>query len=184
MSKGLIMADELTSWRGKTVVPIDENEPLKAGDRIVIRFRWFKVSNSTYMKAAELAAIDKKLEGRSDFRIIGYVDQGEYLDVEVEVLQSPGPEEISVDPSSGITQASLIGVAGTVAVVSICAAILGVTYALLYHSCYKYSKVVSGELPATVLKSTTGELATGLKVLSYTTLIGIGGYILLRLFGR
>jgi len=176
------MADELTTWKGRAVEPLDENQPLNQGDRVIIRFKWFLGGGGTYLKSVQLAVIDKKLEGRSDFRILTYVDQGEYLDVEVEVLQGSEPQV--VDPNSGVTQASLVGPAAAVVVVAISAAVISVTFALLYHSCYKYSMVASGKLPPSVLKSSTGELTSGLKVLSYAALVCAAGYVLLRFFRR
>jgi hypothetical protein len=153
------MAEDITIWRGIPVVPLDENEPLHSGDRIVIRFKWF-LDGGTYIKAAQLDAIDKKLSGRSDFRIVGYVDQGEYLDAEILVLQGVD----NLDPSNGITQASLAvstGVVVTALAISI--AITTVVYSLLKYKQYKL--IESGVLPPTT--SSLSEVKGGLHVLVY-----------------
>lgn len=168
LSRGAIrqrlkMADELTTWRGRSLVPLDENEPLKAGDRIVIRFKWFLGGGGTYLKAAQLAEIDKKLADRSDFRIREYVDQSEYLDCEIEILAGASQAD-AVDPSSGITQASLVVSTGVViTAVAISVAITSVVFSLLKYKQYKL--VESGVLPAP--KSAVGEVASGFKILTY-----------------
>lgn len=171
------MADELTSWRGIAVVPLDENEPLKSGERIIIRFRWFLGGGGTYLKAAQLSELDKKLSGRSDFRINSYVDQGDYLDCEIQIMQ--GVEYL--DPSSGITQASLVISTGVVVTaLAISVVITSVVYSLLKFKQYKL--IESGVLPPP--KSAVGEVATGFKVLTYAAVGLVGLYILRTIMRR
>jgi len=48
---------------------IDENKPLDPGDIIELHFRTY---GGTYIKALQLAAIDRKLEGQPGFRILSW----------------------------------------------------------------------------------------------------------------
>ena len=116
------MADELTTWKGQPVEPVDPVKPLNKGDRVIIRFKWFLGGGGTWIKSAELAMIDKRLAGRSDFRILSFVDQGDFLDAEVEVIQSSEPQ--AADPNSGVTQASLVGTGAVICVAVISATII------------------------------------------------------------
>jgi len=182
------MNDDLKSWKGNPVVPLDENEPLKKGDRIIIRFKWFLGGGGTYLKSAQLAAIDKKLANRSDFVIRAFVDQGEYLDCEVEVLVSPAAE--SVSPDSGVTQASFVvatGVVVTVAFISsaiIAASIYGCS--LLKYKTWKVDLVAEGKLPPSVLDSRSSfrEIAGGLHVLVYVAGVLVVLYVFKNLLGN
>ncbi|MBA7518569.1 hypothetical protein ES705_10640 [subsurface metagenome] len=178
------MNDDLKSWKGTPVVPLDENASLYKGDRIVIRFKWFLGGGGTYLKAAQLAIIDKKLANRSDFRIISFVDQGDYLDCEVEVLASPATE--SVSPDSGVTQTSFVVSTGVVVCVAlISATILGVTVALLYHSCYRMKLVEKGVLPPpTSYRASLGEIAGGLHILVYVAGVLVVLYVFRNLFSN
>jgi len=157
------MNDDLKSWKGTPVFPLDENAPLYKGDRIVIRFKWFLGGGGAYLKSAQLAAIDEKLENRSDFVIRSYVDQGEYLDCEVEVLVSPAAE--SAGPGSGVTQAGfVVSAAVAITAVAISAAIISVTYALLR---FKYYKLVESGVVPPPSQTALREVAGGLHILVY-----------------
>jgi len=176
------MNDELKTWKGKPVFPLDENAPLYKGDRIVIRFKWFLGGGGTYLKAAQLAIVDKKLANRSDFVIRSFVDQGEYLDCEVEVLVSPAEE--SGGPGSGITQAGFV-VTTTVAVtaVAISAAITYVSYSLLKYKTYRLKLVESGVLPPPS-QTSFREVAGGLHVLVYVAGVLVVLYVFRNLLGN
>lgn len=181
------MADEqLKTWKGDTVTPIEKDRPLYAGDRVIIRFKWF---GTTTIKSVQLAIIDARLEGRSDFRVRTYQDQGDFLDCEVEVLQSApaDSEQVQVNPGSGVTQASLV----TAGVVAVSVAVIAVafttaTYFLLLHSQYmrKSDLVLKGVLPPSVLDPATGQAASGFKAFGYAALIGVCGYIVLSILRR
>ena len=176
------MAEELTSWKGSPVVPLDENAPLYKGDRIVIRFKWFLGGGGTYLKSAQLAIIDKKLANRSDFVIRSFVDQGEFLDAEIEVLASP-PKE-SVSPDSGITQASLVVSTGVIVCVAlISATIISVTYSILYVKAYRLKLVESGVLPPPS-QTSWREVAGGLHVLVYVAGILVVLFVFRNLLGN
>lgn len=169
------MDDDLQTYKGRSVIELDENAPLYKGDIVIIRFRWFLGGGGVTLKSAQLAAIDKQLAGRSDFVIRSYVDQGDFLDVEVEVLVSP-PESVgqeSVGPESGVTQAGLVvstGVVVTAAVIS--AAIVYVTYLLLKYKTYRLELIESGVLPP---PSSLKEVVTGLVYMA-------GAFVVLYLF--
>jgi len=159
------MNDELKSWKGRAVAAISENAPLRKGDIIIIRFKWF-LGSGTYLKSAQLAIIDEKLANRSDFAIRSYVDRGEYLDCEIEVLASPAADAAdAVDPDSGITQASFV-VTGAVAVTSLSIAIIiaSLCFSLLRHEYYMLVK--KGVLPPPG-QSSFREVAGSLHVLAY-----------------
>lgn len=174
------MADELTTWRGRSLVPLDENEPLKGGDKIVIRFKWFLGGGGTYLKAAQLAEIDNKLSDRSDFRVREYSDQGDFLDCEIEILGGAAQAD-SIDPASGITQTSLVVSTGVViTALAVSLAITSVVYSLLKYKQYKL--VESGVLPPP--KSAVGEVATGFKILTYGAVGLVGLYILRTIMRR
>lgn len=176
------MNDDLKSWKGKPVFPLDENAPLYKGDIIVIRFKWFLGGGGTYLKSTQLAIIDKKLADRSDFVIRSFVDQGEYLDCEVEVLVSPAAE--SAGPGSGVTQASLVVSTGVIICVAfISATILGVTFALLYERCYRMKLIEKGVLPPSSLSSFS-EIASGLKVLAYVAGVLVVLFVFKNILGN
>ena len=168
------MNDDLKSWKGTPVFPLDENAPLYKGDRIVIRFKWFLGGGGTYLKSAQLAVIDEKLANRSDFVIRSFVDQGEYLDCEVEVLVSPAAE--SAGPGSGVTQAGFV-VSTIVTVAFISSAIMAICYTILKET--QYRLVEKGILPPpTSFSESFGEIAEGLKVLAYVA----GALVVLYIF--
>jgi len=66
------------------LVPLDQDEKLKPGERIVIRFNWMQ--RGWYSRAAQWAALERELEGRKDFTVISYVNTDLYLDVEIAVI--------------------------------------------------------------------------------------------------
>ena len=47
-------------------IPLDPNEPLNPGDRVELHF---KSVGMTYIKAAQIALIERRLSGRDDFEI-------------------------------------------------------------------------------------------------------------------
>ena len=168
---------ELTEYKGKALVALNENEPLKSGDRILIRFKW--LIDGTWYRAYQWSVIEKKLEGRADWRVLSYRNEGDFLDAEIEVLNAPPPT--AMDPGSGITQASLAPlVVLTVAIIG--GTISYVTYALSHDRNQQWRLVEAGIIPAPV--SSVAQVATGFKVFSYAALIGVGGYVILRLFRR
>jgi len=167
---------ELTEYKGKALVALDENEPLFAGDRVLIRFKW--LIDGAWLRAYQWAAIEKKLEGRSDWRVVSYRNEGDFLDAEIEVLASPKPK--AVDPGSGITQASLIGVGFGLTALAIGMMVTSVVYAL---SISEYRRMVAaGEIPAEI--SAVGQVGKGLHVLAYVAGGVVGLLILRTLLGR
>jgi len=176
------MNDDLKTYKANPVVPLDENEPLYKGDIIIIRFKWFLGGGGTYLKSAQLAIIDKKLANRSDFVIRSFVDRGEYLDCEVEVLVSPVAE--SVSPDSGVTQASFVVSTGiVVTALAISAAITYVSYSLLKYKTYRLKLVESGVLlPPS--QTSFREIAGGLRVLVYVAGVLVVLYVFRNLLGN
>ena len=176
------MNNELKSWKGSPVFPLDENAPLYKGDRIVIRFKWFLGGGGTYLKSAQLAIIDKKLANRSDFVIRSFVDQGEFLDAEIEVLVSPTEE--SVSPDSGVTQASLVVSTGViVTALAISATITYVSYSLLKYKTYRLKLVESGVMPPPS-QTSFREVAGGLHVLVYVAGVLVVLYVFKNILGN
>jgi hypothetical protein len=167
---------ELTEYKGKALIPLNENEPLKSGDRILIRFKW--LIDGTWLRAYQWNVIEKKLEGRSDWRVISYRNEGDFLDAEIEVLSAPPPT--AMDPGSGITQASLGPVAFVITV-----AIIGGTISAIVYGVTKTREqwlIAKGLIEPPV--SAVGEVAQGLHIGAWAALIGVSGYVLLRFFRR
>jgi len=159
-----------TTWNGTPLEDLNEYEPLKAGERVLITFKW--LIDGEWFRAAQWALLEKKLEGRKDWRVVSYRNEGDFLYAEIEVLQAPSSEPAR-------QQASLAPLAlVAVMVVSICAVM-----SIAYLSRYGQQRLVaSGKLAQPV--SAVGEISQGLHILSYVALIGVGGYIVLRLFRR
>jgi len=174
--------EDLKSWKGTPVVPLDENAPLYKGDRIVIRFKWFLGGGGTYLKSAQLAIIDKKLAGRSDFVIRSFVDQGEYLDCEVEVLASP-PDE-SGGPGSGVTQAGfVVSTLAYVTAIFISSAVMAVCFTVLRKE--QYRLIDKGVLPSpTSLGASVSEVAGVLKALAYVAGVLVVLYVFKNILGN
>jgi hypothetical protein len=154
------MADEITVWNGMTLAPLDENEPLKAGDRILIRFKW--LIEGDWFRAYELSIIEKKLEGRKDWSVISYQNEQDFLIAEIEVL---------AEPQAPLQQAGLVpAVYVAITVVGI-AAIFGFVF-LMKHDQFKL--IMAGKMAP---KSAVGEVASGLHVLAYVA----GGVVALMI---
>ena len=172
--------NDLKSWKGKPVYPLDENAPLYKGDIIIIRFKWFLGGGGTYLKATQLSYIEKKLAGRSDFVVRSFSDQGEYLDAEIEVLVSPASE--SAGPGSGVTQAGLV-VTAAVAVMAVAIAVVvtSIGFCLLKHEYYMLVK--SGIMPPPS-KSSYGEITGNIKVLVYVAGVLFVLYVFKNILGN
>lgn len=164
----------MESWKGIPLISLDENEPLKAGDRILIRFKW--LINGTWYRAYQWNVIEKKLEGRSDWRVESYRNEGDFLDAEIKVLAAPVPT--AMDPGRGITQASLAPlVVLTVAIIG--GTISYVTYGLItsqYYRLVEEGKIKPGP-------STIAEISRGFHVLAYVA-GGVVGLWILRIVLR
>jgi hypothetical protein len=146
----------MDDWKGIRLIPLGENEPLRSGDRVLIRFKW--LIDGTWLRAYQWNVIENKLEGRSDWRVISYRNEGDFLDAEIEVLSAPPPT--AMDPGSGITQASLV-IAIAITAASI-AAIFGFVY-LMKHD--QYRLIMAGKMVPPV--SSVAEVSQGLHVLAY-----------------
>jgi len=170
----------METYKGKQLVALDANEPLQAGDRVLIRFKWLIAGD--WYRAYQWNVIEKKIEGRSDWRVVSYRNDGDFLDAEIEVLSGPQAKQSALDPGAGITQASLVPVIAYVALtaVSIAASIIAIAW--FGDRVMQWRLVEAGKIEAPV--SSVAQAATGLKVFSYAALIGVGGYLVLRLFRR
>jgi len=155
------MADEITTWNGKPLAPLDENEPLKAGDRILIRFKW--LIEGDWFRAYELSIIEKKLEGRKDWSVLSFQNDQDFLIAEIEVL---------AEPQAPLQQAGLVPVIAYVAVTALgIAATMGLYY-LIKHD--QFLLIMAGKMSP---KSAVGEVASGLHVLAYVA----GGVVALMI---
>lgn len=139
----------LTEWKGDALIPIPGDQPLEAGDRIIIRFQW--IIQGTWLRAYELGQIEKQLEGRSDWKIISERTQGDYVDIEVEVLASPAGSL-----QGSIFQTSLAPLLVGVIAVSVAASIVAIRYAVrdvsqYYKRVREIALVESGKAPASIL---------------------------------
>jgi hypothetical protein len=148
----------MDDWKGIRLIPLGENEPLRSGDRVLIRFKW--LINGTWLRAYQWNVIEKKLEGRSDWRVISYRNEGDFLDAEIEVLSAP--QAMAMDPGSGITQAGLV-VLPYLTVIAISAAVAATAYAL--QTIIYYRLVAEGKIEPSV--SAVAEVSQGLHVLAY-----------------
>lgn len=166
----------MDTWNGKPLVPLDENESLKPGEVILIKFAW--LIDGDWYRAYQWGVIEKKLEGRRDWRVVSYRNEGEYLWAEIEVL----PQQ---QPQAQLQQASLVPVAAGVVLVSV--AIISVafiygTYALSKDRQTQWRLVEAGVIPPPV--SSVAQAATGFKVLSYAALIVAGGWVVSKVLRR
>jgi len=143
-------------YKGYNLAPLDENAPLLSGDRILIRFKW--LGASTTSRAMQLAAIERDLERRADWRIVSYTDLADFLDAEIEIISVP-----KIDPGSGITQASLGAATAVVLTAALIAASI-VTYHL--SKVYQWKLISEGKLPPESY-SRFQEIASGLHVAVY-----------------
>lgn len=185
----------LTEYKGKALTPIAGNEPLKAGDHILIRFAW--VIAGDWYRSYEWGQVEKALEGRPDWRVISYRNDANFLDAEIEILQVPArPASYSPDPGSGITQVSLIAIPAAVAIVAASIAVVVVTVRYVLKDAQEYYRfksalplVESGQLPPSVLNPApdTSPLATasnGLHVLAWAALAGVLTWAAMKIIRR
>jgi hypothetical protein len=155
-------------WNGKQLSPLDENEPLKAGDRILIRFKW--LIEGVWFRAYQLSFIEKKLEGRKDWRVISFVNDQDFLIAEIEILDVP--------VESPVQQAGVAPV--VIIVVSIAAIVCSFVYGLTKHDQYKL--IMAGKMAPPVSAST--EAAIGFKTIGYAAIIGVTGWFVMQLLKR
>lgn len=163
----------MEKYKGYNLATLDENEPLLPGDRILIRFKW--ITSGTTSRAMQLAAIERNLERHENWNIVSYTNLEDFLDAEIEIISVP-----KIDPSSGITQASL----GAGAVVVLTAALIAASI-ITYHlsKVYQWKLISEGKLPAESY-SRFQEAAAGLYVAVYIgAAIGLI-YILKRISGN
>ena len=168
----------METYKGYNLAPLDENEPLMAGDRVVIRYKW--LVQDLYLRAIQWDIANKKLEARKDFRVLSYADSPEFLDVEIEVLISSQAKP--VDPGSGMTQASFVITTGLViSIAFISSAIIATFHWLEKHEQNKL--VWAGKTPpgsSSPLKEITAGLHVGIYVAVAIGLI----WILKRISGN
>lgn len=153
----------MDTWNGRQLSPLDENEPLKAGDRILIRFKW--LIEAVWFRAYELSLIEKKLAGRKDWRVLSFQNDQDFLIAEIEVLDVP------VESPAPVQQAGFVPVVYVAITVAGIAAIFGFVY-LSKHDQYKL--IMAGKEPS---KSALGEVASGLHILAYVA----GGVVALMI---
>jgi len=160
------------TYKGYNLVSLDENEPLLPGDRILIRFKW--ITSGTTSRAMQLAAIERNLERHENWQIVSYTNLEDFLDAEIEIISVP-----KIDPSSGITQASL----GAGAVVVLTAALIAASIAI-YSLTKIYQWKLESEGKISPKRSSFAEIASGLHVGIYVA-IAIGLlFVLKRLAGN
>ena len=152
----------MDSWNGQQLSPLDENEPLKAGDRILIRFKW--LLEGVWFRSYQLSFIEKKLAGRKDWRVLSFTNEQDFLIAEIEILDMP------VEPS--VQQA---GVAPVLIVAFISATIISFVYGLVKHDQFKLR--MAGKEPVS-------EIGIGFKTLGYAALIGVCGWFALKILRR
>ncbi|MBE3087677.1 MAG: hypothetical protein IMZ71_00950 [Chloroflexi bacterium] len=157
----------MDSWNGKQLSPLDENEPLKAGDRILIRFKW--LLEGVWFRSYQLSFIEKKLAGRKDWRVLSFTNEQDFLIAEIEILDMP------VEPS--VQQA---GVAPVLIVAFISATVCSLVYGLIKHDQFKL--IMAGKMSPPV--SSLAEVSIGFKILGYAALVGVCGWFALRILRR
>jgi len=167
----------MDTWNGKPLIPLDENEPLRPGDVILIKFAW--LIDGAWYRAYEWSVIEKKLEGRKDWRVISYRNEGEYLWAEIEVLPQPAPEL----QLASIGPLTILAIGGAVSTVVYALATVGKQYLIERRT---IEGVEAGKLPVTVLgsKTATAQTAAALSKWSYVAGLAVVGWIILRLSRR
>ena len=72
-------------YKGKTTIEIDKDEPLHPGDRVLLTFSTF---GGSWITAANVALIERALEGRKEFRIRSHsLPTNQSVVFEVEVIK-------------------------------------------------------------------------------------------------
>jgi len=86
---------------------IDENEPLNVGDKVRLHY---KTVGLKWITAAQLAMIDKRLEGNSHFKVLRHsLPSGGQVNFEVEIIAS-NPIVVTISYiSAAILGAAVIG---------------------------------------------------------------------------
>ena len=165
-------------YKGIALEPIDENQPLMAGDRVVIRYKW--LVENLYLRAMQWDIANKKLEARKDFCVLSFADSPEFLDVEIEVLISSQAKP--VDPGSGMTQASFVISTGLVISIAFISSAIIATFHWLEKR-EQYKLVWAGKTPPGS-SSPLKEISAGLHVGIYVA-VAIGLiWILKRISGN
>jgi hypothetical protein len=162
------MADEITVCNGMMLVPLDENEPLKAGDRILIRFKW--LLEGLWFRAYQLSFIEKKLEDRKDWRVLSFQNDQDFLIAEIEILDMPVESPVQ---QAGVAPVVIIAV-------SIAAIVCSFVYGLVKHDQYKL--IMAGKMAPPISAMT--EAAVGFKTIGYAAIIGVAGWFALQLLKR
>ncbi len=99
-------------------IRIDPDRPLNPGERVELHF---KSSGMAWIKATQIALIERRLAGRKDWRILNFqtpVDQPTLLICTVELLGGAAPEDESIQRAgiglNCIAIAAVIATAGVV----------------------------------------------------------------------
>lgn len=174
-------------YKGRQAIILDPGAALLPGDRIMIRFEW--LTQGTYSRAGQWAAIESNLDNRPDFEVISYVNSDLFLDAEILVKQAniaPGAPIAPSDPfenpwayGGGMLQpASLVvntGVAITAA--AIAAVVVSVTVYLSRRSYYKFVK----QEPVTAMAAKAVEQVGGMGVAVIVVAVAV---LLVLKFGK
>ena len=155
---------EITTWNGKPLIPLSESEPLKPGDVILIQFAW--LIDGEWYRAYEWMQIEKKLEGRRDWRVVSYRNEGDFLWAEIEVLAQPEP----------VLQTA--GIPPLVIVLTIGAIFVSATYALARVAQWKFGQEIR-QTAQILSQSGAGKIAiSGVGAAGWAVLIGVVAVIL------
>lgn len=154
----------METYRGQKLEPLAESEPLMPGDRILIKFDW--LINGDWFRAWQWGLLEKKLEGRKDWRVISTMFDADSLYAEIEILPQPEPE-LQMADLSGYTIAIII---------------IGLATAALISTEYYFVKRGDQELRKMGIEPTT--LSEALKILGYAALVGAAGWLVKSILRR
>lgn len=144
---------------------IDRNQALTRGDRVELHF---VSSGMAWIKAVQIVQLEQAMEGRTDWRIIGWETPVEFptlLIMRVEVLEGKRP----AGQTPGATGEWLATPLVATAIIVTCASIAGViiTAGIVYNLTLKETFLVWAETASEIASSPVGKVAaagTGLGI--------------------